>query len=177
MTDRQRQGWALFVVTSVVAMALIGPARVSAAERVLWAKHHTYYVWDKNKQAKAWGTASDRMSTACHRGEETRSALGHVRLPGTFLKSVKFIAQHWPTIYRVSGFDDSCAIAQKLFRVQLAIGSFDNFCEVVDSCHLQFTVVEQGTKQVVSLAPDICRWKIGVSSLFPPTAVIKAPCF
>lgn len=120
-----------------VAMALIGPARVSAAERVLWAKHHTYYVWDKNKQGKAWGTASDRMSTACHRGEETRSALGHVRLPGTFLKSVKFIAQHWPTIYRVSGFDDSCAIAQKLFRVQLAIGSFDNFCEVVDSCHLQ----------------------------------------
>ena len=171
---RQRPLW-LFVLPAVAAI-LIVPATAAAAERTLWQRSTSYPLKQRPAQAASWRGASQAMAKVCTAKTDTRTAVGRIRLPGTFQTSVTFVYRNWPAGNRSAVFDDSCAISRSLRAVGNAIANVAGFCGGFIRCPKAFTIYDRETRQATSRGPDICRWSISLWVAGPPAAVISSPC-
>ena len=165
------------VAVAFVALLVPGTPPASAAEKRLWRTGHDYWWFERDAQARQWHNAASRAYDACEDGENARTALGRARVPGRFLKSVKFLIMRWDFIQSLAGYDNSCDVGYKFTKVGLDIGSIGQFCDnVVLRCPKRFRVVERGTKEARKYLPDVCRWRIGIGGRRSATATIRTPC-
>ena len=174
MLRRHRPLW-LLLLPALVALLLV-PVTAAAAERTLWQRSASYPLKQKPAQAASWRGAAQTMARACEAKTDTRNAVGRVRLPGTFLTSVRFVYRNWPAGNRSAAFDDSCAISRSFRAVGNAIANVAGFCGGFIRCPTSFTVYDRETRQATSRGPDICRWSISLWVAGPPAAVISSPC-
>src|SRR4051812_31164970 len=103
----------LYLPTLVVAGLLLVAAPAAASETQLWKRTYHYAIAETSVQSAYWRNASQEMRRACDNDADIRRTLGHVRLPGKLALSIKFIVQHWPTAYRIAGFDTTCTMRDK----------------------------------------------------------------